>query len=137
MPFADRKTGAFREWKEDDEVAEITLPLPPGTTKRELVCVITADGLHMRHVRRTKPLLRVQPLAGPVIPEESTWYCESTGEYACVCIALAKVRTCAHRPDYARSKAHTPPCRRGAAMARTDQERPVLGRLSRGVGRRV
>ena len=68
-------TGAFREWKEDFETVEIFLPLPPATCKRELVCVITPDSLNIRHTRQAS-LLVAQPLAGPVIPEESTWWLE-------------------------------------------------------------
>lgn len=68
-------TGAFREWKEDFETVEIFLPLPPATAKRELVCVITPDSLHISTVFCTT-LLVAQPLAGPVIPEESTWWLE-------------------------------------------------------------
>jgi hypothetical protein len=68
--------GAFREWKEDFETVEIFLPLPPATTKSELVCVITPDSLHIRHTRLQASLLVAQPLAGPVIPEDSTWYLE-------------------------------------------------------------
>ena len=68
-------TGAFREWKEDFETVEIFLPLPPATCKRELVCVITPDSLNIWHTRHAS-LLVAQPLAGPVIPEESTWWLE-------------------------------------------------------------
>ena len=69
-------TGAFREWKEDFETVDIFLPLPPATTKSELVCVITPDSLHIRHTRLQASLLVAHPLAGPVIPEDSTWYLE-------------------------------------------------------------
>jgi hypothetical protein len=71
-------TGAFREWKEDFETVEILLPLPPATAKRELVCVITPDSLHIRHTRLQASLLVAQPLTGPVIAEESTWWLEGS-----------------------------------------------------------
>mmetsp|Transcript_32805 Transcript_32805/g.65298 ORF Transcript_32805/g.65298 Transcript_32805/m.65298 type:complete len:255 (-) Transcript_32805:183-947(-) len=83
----DHKTGCFRDWKEDDEVADVTLPLPTGTVKKaDIVCIITAESLHVRHVGQQKTLLRAEPLAGPVIAEESTWYLQ--GEV--LMISLAK-----------------------------------------------
>ena len=69
-------TGAFRDWKEDADTVDIFLPLPPATTKGELVCVITPESLHISHARLEVSLLIAEPLAGPVIPEESTWYLE-------------------------------------------------------------
>ena len=83
-----RKTGAFQDWKEDDEITEIFLPLPPNTNKKELACVIAADKLHIRHTRVQKTLLRAEPLAGPVIPEDSTWYIQGD----MLMIVLGKVR---------------------------------------------
>jgi len=70
------KGGAFRDWQENDEDASITLPLPVDTSKKDLVCVITAESLHVRHARLQLTLLRAEPLGGPIIPEESTWYLE-------------------------------------------------------------
>ena len=81
-----RHTGAFREWDEDDEGVEIMLPLPPDTVKQELVCVITADSLHVRHTRLQTSLLVAQPLTGPVVPEESTWYLSrDVAEHGSIC----------------------------------------------------
>lgn len=67
----DEKWGVFQEWTEDDEVVDIMLPVPPGTTKKELQCKITADSLVVS--RGEKILLRAIPLAGPVDPAECTW----------------------------------------------------------------
>ena len=92
--LAAKKTGAFRDWKEDDEVSEIFLPLPAGTSKKELVCIITPDKLNIRHVRLGQTLLHVDPLAGPVNPEESTWYLQ--GEL--LVIVLAKVACASTEP---------------------------------------
>ena len=39
----DHKTGAFQDWTEDHEVVDITLPIPAGTTKKQLVCKITSS----------------------------------------------------------------------------------------------
>ena len=36
------KVGAFRDWKEDDELCEIFLPVPAGTLKADLVVVVTS-----------------------------------------------------------------------------------------------
>ena len=83
----DRKKGAFRDWKEDDEQAELFLPLPANTTKKEVVCTITSTALHVRHVRLGKTLLRAEPLAGLVNEEESTWYLQGT---SLLIIVLAK-----------------------------------------------
>ena len=74
----DRKQGAFRDWKEDDEQAEIFLPLPANTSKKELAVVLTAEALHVRHTRLQKTLLRAEPLAGLVNTEESTWYLQGS-----------------------------------------------------------
>ena len=53
-------------------MAELTLPLPAGTVKKaEIVCIITAESLHVRHVSQQKTLLRAEPLSGPVIAEAS------------------------------------------------------------------
>ena len=80
------KVGAFRDWDENDEAVEIFLPLPPGTVKKELVCVIAADSLTVRHTRLQQTLLLASPLAGPVMSDESTWYLQ--GEQ--LIISLAK-----------------------------------------------
>ena len=87
--IAARKSGAFRDWKEDAETAEIFLPLPPDTAKKDLICVITADKLHVRHAPSRTTLLRAEPLAGPVVSEESTWYMAE--EDKLLVIVLAKV----------------------------------------------
>ena len=60
----DRKRGAFRDWKEDDEIVEIFLPLPAHSIKKELTCTITATSLHVRHERLGQTLLKADPLAG-------------------------------------------------------------------------
>lgn len=80
------KVGAFRDWEENDEAVEIFLPLPPATVKKELVCVIMADSLTVRHTRLQQTLLLASPLAGPVMSDESTWYVQ--GEQ--LIISLAK-----------------------------------------------
>jgi len=85
MPYCERKGGAFRDWTEDDQAAELTLPLPADTVKKELVCIITADSLHVRHARLQKTLLRAEPLSGPVLAEESTWYLQ--GEVLVIVLA--------------------------------------------------
>lgn len=90
MPYCERKVGKFREWTEDHEQAEITLPLPPGTTKKELVCVINAESLLVRHVKSGKTLLKAEPLAGLAIPEESTWYVDGSTDRLVIVIAKAK-----------------------------------------------
>jgi hypothetical protein len=89
-PTTATKSGAFRDWKEDAETAEIFLPLPPDTVKKDLVCIITADRLHIRHVRTQQTLLRAEPLAGPIVSEDSTWYLAE--EDKLLNIVLAKVR---------------------------------------------
>lgn len=81
------KVGPFRDWTEDDEQVEIMLPLPQGTVKKELVVIIEAEMLNVRHTRLQKTLLRASPLAGPVVSEESTWYLQGD---AMLIISLAK-----------------------------------------------
>ena len=84
----DRKRGAFRDWTEDDGVAELTLPLPAGSVKKDIVCIITAEALTVRHVPTKQVLLRAEPLSGPAVSEESTWYLQGD----VMVISLAKVR---------------------------------------------
>ena len=67
----EEKWGVFQEWTEDEETVDITLPLPPGTTKKDIQCKITADTLVV--TSGEKLLLRAIPLGGPVDPMESTW----------------------------------------------------------------
>lgn len=67
----EEKWGVFQEWTEDEETVDITLPLPPGTTKKDVQCKITADTLVV--TSGEKLLLRAIPLGGPVDPMESTW----------------------------------------------------------------
>ena len=75
MPFpSEHKVGAFRDWKEDDELCEIFLPVPAGTLKADLVVVVTSETIRVRHVKLQKTLLCADPLAGPVQADESTWY---------------------------------------------------------------
>ena len=69
MPYCERKVGAFREWTEDHEQAEIALPLPPGTTKKDLVCVIGERSLIVKDVNQGITLLNADPLAGLAVPE--------------------------------------------------------------------
>jgi len=70
----DRKTGPFQDWSEDDAQAELWLPLPPGTVKKDLIVVITAEKIHIKHICDDQMLLHAEPLRGPVVAEESTWY---------------------------------------------------------------
>ena len=132
-------TGAFREWKEDFDTVEIFLPLPPATTKSELVCVITPNSLHIRHTRLQATLLVAQPLAGPVIPEDSTWYLEG----GVLNLVLAKQWRGETKSD---SNPHSNPNPNPTltltliltptlTLTRRDQERPVLGRTARSQGR--
>jgi chemotaxis protein histidine kinase CheA len=92
----DRKRGAFRDWKEDDEVAEIFLPLPANTIKKEITCTITATSLHVEHIRLGKTLLKAEPLAGLVNEEESTWYLQGT---SVLIICLAKQQAGANKSE--------------------------------------
>ena len=73
MPLVERKSGAFRDWTEDDEQAELSLPLPPGTVKKDIVCVLTGESLTVRQAKLGTTLLRIEPLYGVAVPEESTW----------------------------------------------------------------
>ena len=82
------KAGAFRDWTETNELVEISLPLPATTTKKDLACVISSDKLHVRHVLLRETLLRAEPLAGPVMSDESTWYLDK--EHNVLVISLAK-----------------------------------------------
>ena len=91
MPYEPNKRGVFRDWTEDDEGADLFVPLPPGTVKKDLVCVITSEKLVVRHARLQKMLLCAEPLAGPVDPEQSTWYIEGD----VVHLFLAKVHAAA------------------------------------------
>lgn len=91
MPYSERKTGAFRDWTEDHEHAELTLPLPTGTIKKELVVILTAESLQVRHTKLGKTLLRVEPFAGVAVPEESTWYVDADNDLLVVVIAKAEI----------------------------------------------
>jgi len=90
------KTGAFRDWKEDHEVAEIFLPLPADTLKKDIACVIHADKLLVRHVGLGKTLLHAEPLAGLLVPDESTWYLQGND---LLLIVLAKQWRGEHKSD--------------------------------------
>lgn len=90
------KVGAFHDWNEDVETAEIFLPLPEGTKKKELVCSIHADKLIILHKPLGKTLLRAEPLAGLVVPAESTWYLQDE----VLMIVLAKVFFSSRMPSY-------------------------------------
>lgn len=92
----DRKRGAFRDWKEDDEIVEIFLPLPAHSIKKELTCTITATSLHVRHERLGQTLLKADPLAGLVNEEESTWYLQGT---SLLIIVLAKQQVGANKSE--------------------------------------
>lgn len=79
-----RKSGPFRDWDEDHATVDITLPLPEEalpTTKKDLVVVIAAEKLAVRHVRLEATLLRAEPTAGLIDPEESTWYLNEQGDF--------------------------------------------------------
>ncbi|KAL3896037.1 MAG: hypothetical protein SGPRY_013364, partial [Prymnesium sp.] len=89
------KVGAFHDWNEDVETAEIFLPLPEGTKKKELVCSIHADKLIILHKPLGKTLLRAEPLAGLVVPAESTWYLQDE----VLMIVLAKQWRGQHNSD--------------------------------------
>ena len=91
----DHKTGAFQDWTEDHEVVDITLPIPAGTTKKQLVCKITSDSLHVRHLGSDTTLLRAEPLGGPIDAEESTWYLQGD----LLCLQLAKQWRGANKSD--------------------------------------
>lgn len=90
-----RKSGAFTDWKEDDEVAELFLPLPEGTVKKDLMVVIAADKLLVRTVKSALTLLRAEPLAGGVFVDESTWYLQGD----LLLIVLAKQQVGATKSD--------------------------------------
>jgi hypothetical protein len=92
----DRKTGAFQDWTEDQDTAELFLPLPRETLKKELVCTITADKLHVWHSRLKQTLLKVEPLAGLIHSEESTWYLQGG---SLLVITLTKQRIGATNSD--------------------------------------
>ena len=64
----------FNEWKEDATTVELTLPLPSGTSKKELSIVMTEKKITVCHARTERRLLHIEPLAGFIVPEESTWY---------------------------------------------------------------
>jgi hypothetical protein len=91
MPYVERKAGMFRDWTEDHEQAEIRLPLPPGTVKKDIVLVLTAEKLDVRHVKLKKTLLLADPLAGIAVPEESTWYVDADADVLVVVIAKAEI----------------------------------------------
>ena len=74
MVVTNKKAGAFRDWTEDDQQVELQLPLPPNTQKKDVVCVINKTTLVVRHVPTQQTLLRADPLSGPLIAEDSTWY---------------------------------------------------------------
>ena len=90
-----RKSGAFTDWKEDDQVAEIFLPLPEGTVKKDLLVVIAADKLVVRLMRSQQTLLRADPLAGGVDVDESTWYLQDD----LLLLVLAKQQVGASKSD--------------------------------------
>lgn len=85
MPFSESKSGAFWDWKEDDAQVELWVPIPPDTIKKDVVCVISADHLVVKHTKLGKTLLHCEPLSGPVNAEESTWYLQ--GEVLCIVLA--------------------------------------------------
>lgn len=86
--IAQNKTGAFTNWTEDEEAAELRLPLPEGTGKHDLKVVITPTSLSVTLRSDSKPLLVVNPLAARVVSDETTWFLE---EGFCV-ITLAKMQ---------------------------------------------
>jgi len=74
MPYCERKSGPFQDWTEDDAQAELFLPIPADSIKKDIICVITADKLLVKHLKLGETLLHAEPLSGPVLAEESTWY---------------------------------------------------------------
>ena len=91
MPLVERKSGAFRDWTEDDEQAELSLPLPQGTVKKDIVCVLTGESLTVRQAKLGTTLLRIEPLCGVAVPEESTWYVDAESDLLMVVIAKGKI----------------------------------------------
>ncbi|KAG8464277.1 hypothetical protein KFE25_003340 [Diacronema lutheri] len=67
------KEGAFTNWTDNREQVELSLPLPHGTTRRDVIVLIGPHSLSVRH-RHVGLLLEATPLAQLVIADESTWY---------------------------------------------------------------
>lgn len=62
----------FHQLDEREQV-ELCLPLPPGTSRRDLVVLTSARSLSVRH-QYVGLLLEAAPLAKAVVAGESTWY---------------------------------------------------------------
>jgi hypothetical protein len=67
------KEGSFTNWTDNREQAELSLPLPHGTSRRDLIVLISSSSLSVRH-RHVGLLLEATPLANLVVADESTWY---------------------------------------------------------------
>lgn len=67
------KEGSFTNWTDNREQVELSLPLPLGTTRRDLIVLISPNSLSIRH-RHVGLLLEATPLARLVVADESTWY---------------------------------------------------------------
>lgn len=83
------KDGAFVNWTEDEESAELRLPLPPGTRKHDLKAVITPTSLSVAlRGDASKPLLDISPLRARIVSNETTWFLED----GVMVITLAKMQ---------------------------------------------
>ena len=52
-----------------DSEIELSLPLPKGTVKKDVVVVLTAESIKVRHTKLGKTLLHINPLSGVAVPE--------------------------------------------------------------------
>jgi len=68
------KKGTFKNWKDDRDEIELRLPLPAGTTKKDLTVSLKAKSLAVTRKDEPKTLLLVDPLFGSVRADEVVWY---------------------------------------------------------------
>lgn len=86
---AGTREGAFHNWTEDEEAAELRLPLPPGTRKQDLKAVVTPTSLSVAlRGDPAKSLLEISPLRGRIVSDETTWFLEE----GVMVITLAKMQ---------------------------------------------
>lgn len=67
------KEGPFTNWTETRGQIEVSLPLFNGVSRYDLVVLISATSLSIRH-RHIGLMLEATPLAHPVVVEDSSWY---------------------------------------------------------------